>query len=64
MEQKKEKDEAEQVEGRENFDYTVQRRRKKVKTIKASDQEENNVDLKALEKSGPKAEPEVLEWIK
>ena len=59
MELKKEQDEAAQVEGRENFDYTVPKRRKKA-----------NPSQTALENSPPKLvkkdtiSPDLLEWVK
>ena len=58
MEAKKEQDEANQVEGREEFDYTVSRRRKKVSppppVVEAPPSEP---DKQAVDK-------EVIEWIK
>lgn len=56
MELKKEQDEANQVEGREAFDYSVPRRRKKPTTIEVmpvGEPEKQEV-----------VEPEVIEWIK
>ena len=56
---KKEQDEANQVEGRENFDYSVPRRRKK-----------QLISEQAIENSPPKLpkkdtiDSDLLEWIK
>lgn len=63
MEIKKAKDEADQVEGRENFDYTVERKRKKASTI-VEEPESPTKEPKNYEKYGYKIEPEVLEWVK
>lgn len=50
MEEKKAKDEADQVEGRENFNYTVERKRKKAQL--SSSKVESNKELKDHEKYG------------
>ena len=59
MAEKKEADETNQVEGRENFDYTVPNKRKKVC---ASETELNHPSLKLTKKETINSE--LLEWIK
>ena len=56
MEEKKAKDQADQVEGRDKFTYTVERRRKKTNT-KVSEHESPTREKKNHEKYGYTAEP-------
>ena len=60
MDRKKEEDEANQVQGRENFDYTVQKKRKRL------NRSQINLDGISEQKEEKKNEidHEVLDWIK